>query len=41
MSVAEIVEDYPELQETHIRAALAFAADRDAITKVLFHETVT
>jgi uncharacterized protein (DUF433 family) len=24
----EILEDYPELQEVHIRAALAFAAER-------------
>ena len=31
---------YPELQETHIRAALAFAAERDTMTKVVAHETV-
>jgi hypothetical protein len=28
------------LQEVHIRAALAFAAERDAMTKVFVHETV-
>ena len=36
----EIVEDYPELQEIHIRAALAFAAARDKITRVFVHEAV-
>jgi uncharacterized protein (DUF433 family) len=40
MDIPEILEDYPELQEAHIRAALAFAAERDAITKVVVHETV-
>jgi uncharacterized protein (DUF433 family) len=40
MSTQEILEDYPELQEMHIRAALAFAAQRDAMTKVFVHETV-
>lgn len=29
MSVKQIVEDFPELNETQIRACLAFAADRD------------
>jgi uncharacterized protein (DUF433 family) len=38
MTSAEILEDYPELQEAHIRAALAFAAERDAITKVFVHK---
>ena len=28
MSEAEIIEDFPELSTTHIRAALAFAADK-------------
>lgn len=32
MTVEEIIEDYPELQETHIRAALIFAANRDKMT---------
>jgi uncharacterized protein (DUF433 family) len=32
MTIAEILEDYPELQEIHIRSALAFAAERDAMT---------
>ncbi|GHV76326.1 hypothetical protein AGMMS49942_11470 [Spirochaetia bacterium] len=40
ISTQEILEDYPELQEVHIRAALAFAAKRDAVTKVFVHETV-
>jgi uncharacterized protein (DUF433 family) len=30
-----ILEDYPSLQEIHIRAALAFAARREEITKVI------
>ncbi|MDR1636830.1 MAG: DUF433 domain-containing protein [Treponema sp.] len=38
IAVKEILEDYPELTEIHIRAALAFAAQRDAITQVLIHE---
>lgn len=29
MSHAEIIEDFPELTETDIRAALSFAADRE------------
>ena len=40
MSEQEILEDYPELQQIHIKAALAFAAERDAMTKVIVHETV-
>jgi uncharacterized protein (DUF433 family) len=40
MSEQEIITDYPELQITHIRAALAFAAERDAMTKVVVHEAV-
>ena len=40
MTVEEIIEDYPELQEVHIRAALAFAAVRDKISKVFIHEVV-
>ncbi|GHU88486.1 hypothetical protein FACS189476_05660 [Spirochaetia bacterium] len=40
MATQEILEDYPELQEVHIRAALAFAAERDAQTLVFVHETV-
>ncbi|MDR3338022.1 MAG: DUF433 domain-containing protein [Treponema sp.] len=41
MTIPEILEDYPELQEIHIRSALAFAAERDAMTKVVVHEAVT
>lgn len=29
MSIHQILEDFPELNETQIRACLAFAADRD------------
>lgn len=29
MSQSEIVEDYPELKEEHIKAALEFAAERE------------
>ena len=38
MTEQEILADYPELQSIHIRAALAFAAERDAMTKVMVHE---
>ena len=41
MTEQEILEDYPELQSAHIKAALAFAAERDKMTKVIVHETVT
>jgi uncharacterized protein (DUF433 family) len=40
MNEQEIITDYPELQGAHIRAALAFAAERDAMTKVITHEIV-
>ena len=40
MTIEEIIEDYPELQKVHIKAALAFAAVRDKITKVYVHEAV-
>jgi uncharacterized protein (DUF433 family) len=40
MTEQEILDDYPELQRIHIRAALAFAAERDEVTKVIAHETV-
>ena len=33
--VSEILDDYPLLQEIHIFAALAFAARREEITKVV------
>jgi uncharacterized protein (DUF433 family) len=35
MSVPEIIEDFPELTEDHIRAALAFAADREDMTRIV------
>lgn len=31
----EIYDDYPYLTEMHIRAALAFAANREEITKMI------
>ena len=34
MSEAEIIEDFPELCRTDIRAALAFAAERERSTHV-------
>ena len=33
--VSEILDDYPLLQEIHIQAALAFAARREEIIKVV------
>jgi len=40
MTTKDIIDDYPELQEVHIRVALAFAAKRDRITKVFISEAV-
>jgi uncharacterized protein (DUF433 family) len=40
MTEQEIIADYPELQKAHVRAALAFAAERDAMTRVVTHEIV-
>jgi uncharacterized protein (DUF433 family) len=34
MSVAEIVEDFPELNEDQIRACLAYAASREQNLKI-------
>ena len=39
MTNKEIIEDFPELKEIHIRAALAFAATRDALTEMVVYET--
>jgi uncharacterized protein (DUF433 family) len=33
--VTEILDDYPLLKEIHVYAALAFAARREEVTKVL------
>jgi len=33
--ISEILEDYPSLQEIHVYAALAFAARREEITKII------
>ena len=41
MTNQEILEDYPELREAHIRSALAFAAERDAITRIIVHNKQT
>lgn len=35
MSHEEIMEDFPPLQEEHIRAALAFAANRETMIKLV------
>ncbi len=35
MTMEEILEDYPELNKTHIYAALQFAARREEVTKIL------
>jgi len=35
ISIAEILDDYPLLEEIHIKAALAFAARREEIIKVV------
>jgi uncharacterized protein (DUF433 family) len=35
MSHEQIGEDYPAIEEEHIRAALAFAADREAMIKII------
>jgi uncharacterized protein (DUF433 family) len=35
ISVSEILDDYPSLKEIHIQAALAFAARREEIIKII------
>lgn len=35
MTPEEIIEDYPLLQKEHIRAALYFAANREALVKII------
>lgn len=35
MTQKEIVEDYPSLNEEHIKAALAFAAHRESMVKIV------
>jgi uncharacterized protein (DUF433 family) len=35
MTHAEILEDYPLLNEEHIRAALMFAANRESMIKII------
>jgi uncharacterized protein (DUF433 family) len=35
MSHQQILEDYPLLKEEHLRAALRFAADREAMIKII------
>ena len=34
MQISEILDDYPLLEEVHIKAALAFAARREEIVRV-------
>jgi uncharacterized protein (DUF433 family) len=38
MSIAEVLEDFPDLTEEDIRACFAYAADRDRRLSVLPHE---
>ena len=35
MSYAQVLEDYPLLKEEHILAALAFAANRESIIRII------
>ena len=35
MTYSEILEDYPSLKTKHILAALAFAANRESIIKII------
>ena len=35
MSHQQILDDYPLLKEEHLRAALSFAADREAMIKII------
>ena len=35
MTNAQILEDYPSLKEEHIFAALAFAANRESMIKII------
>ena len=35
ISVSEILDDYPMLKEIHIQAALAFAARREEVIRVI------
>jgi len=35
MSYEEILDDYPILQDVHLRAALSFAADRESFIKIV------
>ncbi len=35
MSHAQIIEDYPSLREEHILAAVAFAANRETMIKII------
>lgn len=34
MSFNEIIEDYPEINEEHIKAALSFAAEREHVLRI-------
>ena len=38
MSIAEVLDDFPDLKEEDIRACFAYAADRDRRLNVLPHE---
>lgn len=34
MTFSEITEDYPEIKEEHIKAALSFAAEREHVLRI-------
>ena len=38
MSIAEVLDDFPDLKEEDILACFAYAADRDRLLNVLPHE---
>ena len=38
MSVAEVLEDFPDLSPADVQACFAFAADRDRRLNVVLHE---
>jgi uncharacterized protein (DUF433 family) len=38
MTYQEILDDYPSLQEIHIRAALSFSTNREAFIKIITAE---
>jgi uncharacterized protein (DUF433 family) len=41
MSHEEILEDFPQLENIHIRAALSFAAERESFIKIISSDADT